>query len=79
MSEDDKGKDDKELNERFAKIRDLIEANRKIFGELVDEIDELQTAILGSKGPGSPRLLSVVPEDLESLLRNIDPTTSEQS
>lgn len=64
-----------DLTARFAKIRSLIEENRKVFGTLVDEVDELQAQLLGSRGPGptgDPRLLSVVPEDLEGLLRGLD-------
>jgi hypothetical protein len=68
-----------ELSERFAKLKELIEVHRTKLGELDDELEALKKAILGEMGPGDPRLLSVVPEDLESLLRDLDAATNGQS
>jgi hypothetical protein len=45
-------------------VRKRLEKLQVAQGELDDALRDLEDAVLGSAGPGDPRLLSVVPSDL---------------
>jgi hypothetical protein len=57
------------LTRRFAAIRRSLDKARLALGAVDDELHSLEEIMLGPIAPGDPRLLSVVPIDIEKLLK----------